>query len=95
MKKLTHCCCVTNSGSARRIQPSLEHPLLVCNQQVVHPKLLTMSEQNLSNVNMTVDDVTRLKGSKPAQIKKKQCRFIFEPAGSVFEPTYNVYATLY
>jgi hypothetical protein len=42
-----------------------------------------LNKQNLPNVNLTVDDATRLKGSKPAQFKKKQGRSILEPGGSV------------
>jgi hypothetical protein len=43
-----------------------------------------LNEQNLPDLNLTVDDATRLKRSKPAQIfKKKRGRPIFEPAGSV------------
>jgi hypothetical protein len=55
-----------------------------------------MSDENLPNVNLTVNDVTRLKGSKPAIILyKDQDRLIFEPAGSDFELTNKVYATVY
>jgi hypothetical protein len=42
-----------------------------------------LNKQNLLNLNLTVDDATRLKGSKPAQFLKKQSRSIFEPTGSV------------
>jgi hypothetical protein len=42
-----------------------------------------LNEQNLPNLNLTIDDATRLKGGKPAQILKKQDRSIFEWAGSV------------
>jgi hypothetical protein len=47
-----------------------------------------LNEQNLPNLNLTVDDATRLKRSKPAQIKKKQGWSIFEPAGSVEKITH-------
>jgi hypothetical protein len=47
-----------------------------------------LNEQNQANLNPTVDDATRLKRSKPAQIKKKQGRSIFEPTGSLKKITH-------
>jgi hypothetical protein len=42
-----------------------------------------LNEKSLPNFNLTVDDATRLKRSKPAQNLRKQGRSVFEPAGSV------------
>jgi hypothetical protein len=47
-----------------------------------------LNEQNLPNLNLTVDDATRLKRIKPAQILKKQGRSILEMAGSVEKITH-------
>jgi hypothetical protein len=41
-----------------------------------------LNKQNLPNVNLTVDDVTHLKGSRPAQISNK-ARLVYSRAGRV------------
>jgi hypothetical protein len=48
---------------------------------------LHLNEQNLPDLNLTVDDATRLKRSKPAQILKK-ARPVYFRAGRVSKKDY-------
>jgi hypothetical protein len=48
-----------------------------------------LNEQNLPNLNLIVDDATRLKRSKPAQIKKK-AKTVYFQAGRVSRKYYTM-----
>jgi hypothetical protein len=53
-----------------------------------------LNEQNLPNLNLTVDDATHLKRSKPAQIKKK-ARPVYFRGCSVSRKDYPFFGNFY